>query len=64
MDTMVKIVFRKNLNLWEALTAASYKGEKLQKFGNDWNIEYGKTKEEAKQNARNFLTTENLIFVN
>lgn len=39
MKTLIKIVFNKKFDMWEALTAATnFENIKLQKFGNDYNI--------------------------
>ena len=62
METLVKIRYNKKFEMYEALTAASHKGVKLQKFGNDWNIT-GANEEEVYSKVSDVLSGDRLIFV-
>lgn len=63
MKTLVKIQFNKKFNFWEALTAAAdEEGNKLQKFGNDYNIN-ATTKKECEEKTIRILSNENLIII-
>lgn len=62
METLVKIKFNKKFKMFEALTACSVKGKKVQKFGNDYNIT-GSTEKEVVNKVNNTLKEERIIFV-
>ena len=65
MNTLIKITFHKPTKMWYALTTTSYKGNKIAKFGNDWNI-YADSKEACKLSAQCFIQMgilENALFV-
>lgn len=56
MKMLIKITFNKKFNFWEALTATADKeGNKIQKYGNDYNIN-SDTKESCRLKALEVLT--------
>lgn len=68
MKTLIKITFNKKFNHFEALTAAANRNnQKIQNFGNDYNI-YGATKKEVKNKClelvKSGLIDDNYHFIN
>ena len=62
METLVKIRYNKKFKMYEALTATSHKGVKLQKFGNDWNMT-GTSTTEVYNKVIDILSDDRLVFV-